>query len=428
MKRKVLIASIVFSFCMLTACNLSQGIFDENPIPTKISDKDKDIKESDDSDLVVTSMPTEPIEPTEMSEITNILEPTGIIEPTETPEVTEIPKITEIIEPTVMHEVTEIPGPTEIPGITEILNPTEMVEPTEIPETTDMPKVTEIPTPEPTETTEVTGTPEPTVSPEPTVTEYITKEKLIWGDDWKYADYSKIHTDTPILYYSNSKNRKNIVVAVNAGHGTSGGGKVKTLCHPDGSSKVTGGSTAKGSTYATAVSSGTSFFDGTSEAAANLSIAIILKDMLLEDGYDVLMIRESADVQLDNIARTVYSNQYADCHIALHYDSTETDKGFFYIGVPNVSSYRAMEPVASHWKQHNALGEALLAGVREAGIKICGNGNIPLDLTQTSYSTIPSIDVEIGDRKSDHSEAKQRKVAEGLLAGINLFFFGESEE
>lgn len=39
--------------------------------------------------------------------------------------------------------------------------------------------------------------------------------------------------------------KKNKTVCVNAGHGTKGGESVKTLCHPDGSSKVTGGSTSQ---------------------------------------------------------------------------------------------------------------------------------------------------------------------------------------
>lgn len=46
---------------------------------------------------------------------------------------------------------------------------------------------------------------------------------------------------------------QNIVVGVNAGHGTSGGTSVKTLCHPDGSAKTTGGTTGAGATKAVAV-------------------------------------------------------------------------------------------------------------------------------------------------------------------------------
>ena len=89
-------------------------------------------------------------------------------------------------------------------------------------------------------------------------------------------------------------------------------------------------------------------------------MAKVLKTKLLNAGYDVLMIRESDDVQLDNIARTVIANNNADCHIALHWDSTSSNKGAFFMSVPSNATYRAMEPVASHWKQHNQLGESLV--------------------------------------------------------------------
>ena len=65
--------------------------------------------------------------------------------------------------------------------------------------------------------------------------------------------------------YKAKKNRKDIVIAVNAGHGTKGGSSVKTLCHPDGSAKVTGGTTAAGSVKAVAVSDGMAFRGGTAE-------------------------------------------------------------------------------------------------------------------------------------------------------------------
>ncbi|MCD8082724.1 MAG: N-acetylmuramoyl-L-alanine amidase, partial [Clostridiales bacterium] len=131
---------------------------------------------------------------------------------------------------------------------------------------------------------------------------------------------------------------------------------------------------------------------------------------------------ESDDVQLDNIARTVIANNMEDCHIALHWDSSESDKGAFYISVPDVSSYRSMEPVASHWQEHHALGESLISGLRNAGVKIFSGGSMALDLTQTSYSTVPSVDVELGDKVSDHSAAALEKLAVGLADGIDLFF------
>ncbi len=250
----------------------------------------------------------------------------------------------------------------------------------------------------------------------------ITPEQISLTDDLPYADHSEIHSGTATLYKNTKANSKGITVCVNAGHGTQGGSSVQTLCHPDGTPKVTGGSTSAGSTYATAVSGGTTFNDGTPEAQVTLETALILKDLLLDEGYSVLMIRESEDVQLDNVARTVLANKYADCHIALHWDSTESDKGAFYIKVPSVESYKSMEPVASTWEKSDALGEDLIQGLRDAGRQIYSGGSMEIDLTQISYSSIPSVDIELGDRASDHSEAALTSIAQGLLGGVNLYF------
>lgn len=171
-----------------------------------------------------------------------------------------------------------------------------------------------------------------------------------------------------------------------------------------------------------AVSSGMTFSDGTPEAKVTLAMAKKLKGKLLAAGYDVLMIRESDDVQLDNVARTVMANNQADCHIALHWDSTAKNKGAFYMSVPNVSSYRNMEPVKSNWEKHNALGESLVAGLKDAGVKIFSSGAMEMDLTQTSFSTVPSIDIELGDKASDHSDAALEVLAQGLVDGVNRYF------
>ncbi len=238
----------------------------------------------------------------------------------------------------------------------------------------------------------------------------------------KYAENSKINSGSAVYYQAAGTNRKNKTVCVNAGHGTSGGSAVKTLSHPDGTPKVTGGTTAAGAVYSTAISSGMTFNDGTTESAVTLKMAKILREKLLKEGYDVLMIREEADVQLDNIARTVIANQNADCHIALHWDSTTTNKGAFYMSVPNIASYRAMEPVASNWEKHHKLGNSLIEGLKAHDIKIFSSGTMAMDLTQTSYSTIPSVDMELGDKASDHSDAALQKLADGLVDGVNRFF------
>ena len=236
---------------------------------------------------------------------------------------------------------------------------------------------------------------------------------------WEYSKFSKIFTGSSFLQYT-SKIPKNHIIAINAGHGTKNGSSFKTLCHPDGSPKTTGGSTKKGEIYACAVSSGMMFPNGISEATVNLKVAKIIKEILLNNGYDVLMIRNDDDVQLDNIARTVIANHYADAHISIHFDAGEKDKGAFYLSVPN--EIKEMMPVKNYWKMHNKLGKDLIEGLKDVGIKIFGKGNLDIDLTQTSYSTIPSVDIELGDQGSYVSDKILKIMGEGLMKGIDKFF------
>lgn len=292
-----------------------------------------------------------------------------------------------------------------------------------IQETTSLPEVAESSIHETVITTYEIASAEP-ISDKQEIPEIIenSETEIALDMDWNYAGYSKINSGKAVLYRTEADEAKNKTVCINAGHGTSGGSGVKTQCHPDGTPKVTGGTTGAGAVTAVAVSSGMTFADGTAEAKVTLEMAKVLKDKLLARGYDVLMIRETDDVQLDNIARTVIANNTADCHLAIHWDSTSSNKGAFYMSVPNVASYRSMEPVASNWQQHNALGESLISGLRDAGIKIFSSGAMEMDLTQTSYSEIPSVDIELGDKASDHSYETLDKLGNGLADGLDLFF------
>lgn len=257
---------------------------------------------------------------------------------------------------------------------------------------------------------------------------YYDGEKIVLDSSWKYADFSEIHSGNAVIHLSKNPERKNIKVGINAGHGTEGGTKIKTWCHPDKTPKVTGGSTAAGAVKATAVSSGMKFSDGTPEPVITLKEARIVRDLLLEKGYDVLMIREADDVQLDNIARTVICNNVADCHIAIHWDGDglNYDKGCFYLSVPDGIKY--LESVATSWRESERLGECCIKALAEHGCKIRGNGSVDTDLTQTSYSFIPSIDIELGNQKSDLSDEALSKLANGLVAGIEQFFNFKQKE
>ncbi len=257
-----------------------------------------------------------------------------------------------------------------------------------------------------------------------------TSETITFDSKWKYGEFAKITSGTATLYKVNSANAKNKTVCINAGHGTKGGTAVKVLCHPDGSPKIISGSTKAGATEAVAVGGGMTFKNGTSEAAATLKVALATKEALLAAGYNVLMIRESADVQLDNIARTLIANNNADIHIAIHYDGdgTSSDKGVFFCSIPDVASYKNMEPVKTMWPDHTLLGECAVDGLVLAGMKKWSTGKLPMDLTQTSFSTIPSIDLEVGNQCSDLSDSTMKKIASGILAGVDSFFSQKTDK
>lgn len=241
---------------------------------------------------------------------------------------------------------------------------------------------------------------------------------IVWNKNWKYAGFSKSHSSAGVLYYTPKSKKKGKVVALNPGHGCdSSVYKLMNYCHPDKTRKVTGGSTAKGALKAAADNGGAS-----KEASRMLSLAKKTKRKLLNEGYDVLMLRQTSGIHLDVIGRTVMANNIADCHIALHYDSTSSNKGAFYCGVPDVKKYRSMYPVSKHYKQHNNLGKSMISGFKYYGLKIWSSGNLPTDLMQTSFSTIPSTDFEVGDRGTSYSSTRTDKMAKGIVRGVNKYF------
>ncbi|MEE3467198.1 MAG: NlpC/P60 family protein [Eubacterium sp.] len=258
-----------------------------------------------------------------------------------------------------------------------------------------------------------------------TVTPRVYKTKTVSvNPDWEYASSCAIKDGTATLYTVTAKNAKGVTVCINAGHGTEGGTEVKIPCHPDGSPKIVSGSTAAGATEATAVSAGITLLDGTPEYVATLKAAKKAKTALLNAGYNVLMIRESDDVQLDNLARTLLANHYADCHIAIHYDQniTTRDAGVFFCSIPDDEGYKNMEPVKTWWEQHMRLGHACVDGLVAAGMNRKGDGTVPMDLTQTSFSTVPSIDLEVGNQVSLLTNQRLSMIAEGIRLGLDEFF------
>ena len=87
-----------------------------------------------------------------------------------------------------------------------------------------------------------------------------------------------------------------------------------------------------------------------------------------------------------------------------------------------IYSRSSEQVIQDAWQQHEALGRSLVQGLQTAGIAVFESGSLQMDLTQTSYSTIPSVDIELGDRAADHSQEACMRYAQGLKAGIDAYF------
>ena len=253
------------------------------------------------------------------------------------------------------------------------------------------------------------------------INKYHDGDRIELNMDWPYAHESVIHSGSSVMYKA-VENRKNITVAIDAGHGTRGGDNQQTFCHPDHSASLYSCNAPAPFYKLPACATGMRFRDGTPERDVNLTTARFLKNLLLAEGYDVLMVRDETTVQLDVIARTVICNHTADCHISVHFDGDGRDynKGCFYLSVED--PLKDKEPVASVWRQHEQLGKCLLQGLTEQGCLIFCRHGIVRDLMQTAYSSIPSVDIELGNQCFEHTDAALKKLAEGLRDGINSFF------
>ncbi|MBO6109050.1 MAG: N-acetylmuramoyl-L-alanine amidase [Eubacterium sp.] len=252
-----------------------------------------------------------------------------------------------------------------------------------------------------------------------------TTSKIVFDQSWTYADQAKITSGESTLYTSTLKNKKNITVALNASYGTTGDTTATIPAHPDGSPKVISGSTAAGATGSAAVPDETKFSDGEGHRAATLNLTKVVRDKLLEEGYNVLMIRDGDQVALDNIARTVMANNNADLMITLGYDdnNSETENmGAFFCSVPDNTSYLNMTPVKENYKKHMKLGFDLISGLDAAGISIKGVGTFDVDLAQTSFATIPQTFLLVGNQFCDHSEKASELAADGIIDGLTHYY------
>ena len=178
-------------------------------------------------------------------------------------------------------------------------------------------------------------------------------------------------------------------------------------------------------TYKAKVATGTrGVFTGKPEHATNLEIALLLEELLKELGAEVLMTRETADVNVSNIERASMMNDWgADAVVRLHCNGSTNH------AVHGMGMY--IRKTGACAEESEALARCLLASMSaRTGAK--AQGVYKRDTyTGLNWSTVPSVLVEMGymtnaeEDKKLNDPAYQELLALGIADGLMDYLLGK---
>lgn len=295
------------------------------------------------------------------------------IQDTMVPENTSVPSVT------VTEERQPVVSNTLVPTATVTPSPTATNTPT--PSPTNTPTPTSTPTPSPTPTPTSTPTPSPT--PEPTATPT--------PEPWK--------------------------VVIDPGHQRKGNYE-KEPNGPD------------SDVMKAKVSSGTQGVStGIQEYELTLAVSLYLKEELLNRGYEVIMIRETHDVDISNVERAKIANEAeADAFIRVHADSSANSSAKGVLTICQTPD----NPYNSEWyEESHRLSEVVLDEVvKETGAKKRHIWETDT-MTGINWTTVPTTILEMGFMSNPEedelmaTEEYRKKIAVGVANAIDRYLKGE---
>ena len=160
---------------------------------------------------------------------------------------------------------------------------------------------------------------------------------------------------------------------------------------------------------------------GIREYELNLKLAKNVKKNLEEYGYEVVLTRDSNDVDLSNSDRAMIANTTeADLYVVIGTGSSQ--------GVSVKCQTEDNPYTFDNYDKSRLLADTLLGSiVQDSECKDNGVDEVD-DYTAINWSVVPTAVVEIGDLSDIDEEAKltndeyQKKLAKGIADGVESYF------
>ncbi|SHO47104.1 N-acetylmuramoyl-L-alanine amidase family protein [Anaerocolumna xylanovorans] len=180
------------------------------------------------------------------------------------------------------------------------------------------------------------------------------------------------------------------------------------------------------------VSSGTQGkYTGKPEYEVNLEVSLKLKEILVNKGYKVIMIRETHDVNISNSERAQVANDSnADVFVRIHCNGAENPDTH---GILTMCSTKDNPYCGQFYEKSRRLSDSILKqlcditgakdmGVIEtdsmSGINWC---QVPVTIVEMGYMTNKEEDYKLS------GDEYQKKLAEGIAEGITEYLDNKAE-